>query len=648
MMEQAYGYANNICWIDLTTRKVVREKLDSDLARNLIGGFGINNQLAWDRFPVGLDPLSPENGIILGSGPFCGTLVPSNSRMMATTKFPLSGQWASTSGGGNLAYALKQAGYDHVIITGKSETPVYLKLAEEVEILPAENLWGKDLFETTDALWDLYYPCGVMAIGPAGENLVLTSLTMLDKVGSLGKGGLGAIMGSKNLKAVVATGSRPIKVHDPERFLKSVEPLFDRMKKDHIRDWWTREGHMTGWFVYTDNRVPYANWSRHHPEEKLKDLYDADFYLNKVKKAPIACMGCGYADKHLVEVPSGPHAGLCTAISHYLGPVLYIGARLDIPDYADQLKICDLCNRMGLDEQAVGGVINFAVQLYQEGILSKEDTDGMELVPGFATVQTLVEKIARREGFGEVLADGVLSAARKIGRGAEDYAVHIKGMEYLIDGRCVLNPEAFGEVVNPRGHQIAAESITMGPGVTPETVRRFNQRIGVPPEAQEQIFADGMHVGLEARYVEDWWAVASSLPVCFIHPVIRMYNLELMAELYSSLTGIEISPEELIRAGERGLNLQRALNVRDGFSREEDVFPEAWFKPLPAGDGSATLKLMDYYKNRELTREDAYKLLDDYYENRGWDIETGIPTQEKLRELGLDRVADGLKDKSAS
>ncbi|MFC1859029.1 aldehyde ferredoxin oxidoreductase C-terminal domain-containing protein, partial [Thermodesulfobacteriota bacterium] len=304
-----------------------------------------------------------------------------------------------------------------------------------------------------------------------------------------------------------------------------------------------------------------------------------------------------------------------------------------------------LCNRMGLDEQSVGGVINFAVQLYQEGILSKEDTDGMELVPGFATAQALIEKIAAREGFGEVLADGVLAAARKIGRGAEAYAVHIKGMEYLIDGRCILNPEAFGEVVDPRGHQIAAESITMAPGVAPETIRRFNERIGVPPEAQERIFADGMHVGLEARYVEDWWALASSLPVCFAHPVIRMFSLELIAELYGSLTGIALSPEELLRTGERGRNLQRALNVREGFSREDDVFPEAWFKPLPAGDGSATLKLMDYYKTRELTREDAYKLLDDYYENRGWDIATGIPSQAKLRELGLDQVADDLRDR---
>jgi aldehyde:ferredoxin oxidoreductase len=642
MMEKAFGYADNICWIDLTTQKVVREKLDSHLARNLIGGYGINNHLAWDRFAAGMDPLSPENGIILGSGPFCGTLVPSNSRLMATTKFPINGRWASASGGGNLAYALKQAGYDHVIITGRAENPVYLKLAEEVEILPAQHLWGRDLFETTEALWDLYYPCGVMAIGPAGENQVRTSLTMVDKVGSLGKGGLGAVMGSKNLKAVVATGYRSIRVHNPERFHKAVEPLFDRMKKDRIRDWWIREGHMTGWFVYIDNRVPYANWSRHHTPEKVKNLYDSDFYLKAVKKAPIACMGCSYADKHLVEVPSGPHAGLSTAISHYLGPVLYIGGRLDIPDYADQLKICDLCNRAGLDEQAVGGVINFAVQLYQEGILSKEDTGGMELAPGFETAKELIEKIAVRDGFGDVLADGVLAAAKKIGRGAEEYAVHIKGMEYLIDGRCILNPEAFGEVVNPRGHQVAAESITMGPGIDSEAIQRFNQRIGVTPEAQARIFSDGLNVGREARYVEDWWSLASSLPVCFIHPVIRMFNLELMIELYSSLTGIELSPEELIRTGERALNLERALNAREGFSRKEDVFPEVWFKPLPAGDGSTTLKLMDYYKTRELTREDAYKLLDDYYEERGWDLETGIPSQKKLLELGLDHVAATL------
>nr|HID58385.1 hypothetical protein [Desulfobacterales bacterium] len=642
-MKDPCGYADNICTINLTTGEVIREKLDDDLARELIGGFGINNYLAWERFPSNLDPLSPENGIILGAGPFSGTLVPSNSRIMATTKFPVPGQWASASGGGNLAYALKQAGYDHVIITGKAERPVYLRLAEEVEILPAEDLWGRDLYETTEVLWRLYSPSGVMAIGPAGENLVKTSLTIVDKVGSLGKGGLGAVMGSKNLKAIVATGARSIKVYDPTRFRKVLEPLVQRMREDHIREWWTREGHMTGWFVYVNNRVPYANWSKYHTAEKLEKLYDPDFYLKKVKKASVSCMGCAYADKHKIEISEGPYAGLSTVISHYLGPVLYVGARLDIADYAEQIKFCDMCNRYGLDQQAVGGLINFAIHLYQEGILTRADTDGLDLSsPKFETVQKLIEKIAFREGFGEVLADGVLSAARKIGGGAEDYAVHSKGLEFLIDGRCILNPEAFGQVINPRGHQIATESITMGPGTTPEAIRRFNQRIGVTPQAQERIFADGFDVAREARYVEDWWALASSLPVCFIHPVIRFFNLEIMSELYVSLTGIDLSPQELIRTGERGVNLQRALNVREGFSRHEDVFPEVWFQPLPAGDGSGILKLMDYYKTRELSREDVQKLLDNYYQERGWEVDSGIPSEEKLQELGLHQVSAAL------
>lgn len=626
------GYGGNILHINLTRGEVRKEPLNPELVRKFIGGWGINNKLAYDLVRPDVAPLSPENFIFIGAGPFSGTVIPGGAELLVTTKFPINGAFATGSGGGRMPHMLKTCGYDNVTITGRAERPVYLKiLDDDVELCDASDLWGKDCIETDDVLRRRHEPCSIVPIGQAGENLVKVSVCQIDKLGSVGSGGLAAVMGSKNLKAiVVCEGSRGVEIANRSKFIKTVDALLKRMA-----GWSGRERLMQGGFtgdILTPGAGPAAGLGN---EEDRKATLERHL---KVRKA-LACAGCPMADKERIILPDGKYAGLVNYTSHVM-----LGGRWEgmtaVESYDTAVMRDDLANRYGIDLLLFGALLPFVTSLYQQGIITKEDTGGIELRGDLDTQLKLMKMTAYREGFGEVLADGILEAARKIGKGAEDYALplQVKGRTIVVDARGIgLGTMQLTQVVDPRGcHASAGGGIAYMPGRPPEDFVRHSDRLGVPEEAVERIVGPtSVNIARWLKYSQDLFSLHSCLGMCMRAPIARFYHVNTFAEFYTMLTGMEISASELMRAGERSWNLYKVLNVRAGFAREDDRPPKIWFTPLKGPQGQE-YPLVDYHHTKALTEEDFDSLLEDYYDERGWDKKTSIPTPEKLEELGLE------------
>lgn len=647
------GYAGNILYIDLTRGNIRKEPLDAEMARTYIGGAGINNKLAYDLIPPDVDPLSPQNAIIIGTGPFNGTMIPGSSQTMIIYKSPLNGAFPHSNGGGNFSHLLKSSGYDHVVITGRSDKPVYLKIYDEdVELCDASDLWGKDVFETTDELRRRHQPCSVIPIGQAGENLVSISVTQIDKGGTVGSGGLTAVMGSKNLKAVVAVqGTKGITVADPQRLQRLIDEILGRVAKYHLRDEMMQGGAMTmtsGWVPEgvlakcSSILVPYAP----NAKEVLAETYE----IHKRSRKRIACMTCPMSDKDRLDLAERNIITYHTAVFAEMAIMTTspaAGHRADgspLDRYADSLHYLDMTNRYGIDEiYSLRGLIDFAITLYEEGIITKEDTDGIELDRELDTLIKLVKLIAFREGFGDILADGVIGAARRIGKGAEKYVQNVmKGQFSFFDPRLAgLGPMQFEQLVYPgRSLGVAAGmgAATYSPGWPIKELVRQAERCGVPEEAIARIFTENsFNVGRLAKHGEDFFCLFNMLGQCHRLYISRFYSMKIIAELYSAVTGIETTPADLKLAAERAWNVWKLINYRAGFTRKDDEPPEIWFQPLKGVDKDYTI--MDYFGAIPLTMEDVDRCLDDYYDEKGWDKKTSLPTPTKLKQLGLESLA---------
>lgn len=641
-----YGYAGSILYVDLSSGEIKKELLDLKDARDFIGGFGINHKLAYELVTPHTDPLSSQNPIIIGAGPLTGTLSPGASRVAATTRFPLTRAIASASGSMAFAAMLKWAGYDHVVITGRANHPVYLKIADDdVEVCDASNYWGKDIHETTDDLKSKYGRCSIIAIGQAGEKLVKFSLSFVDKAASLGSGGFGAVMGSKNLKAIVAKGTKGVKVSDSKRFMKAVNSLFERAKKWSHLEATVKLGIMSNWSNFVHQIFPYRNWNEVYPANKATELYGPQLY-DRMKKKAMACPSCFACDKEILEIKEGEFAGLVHPTPSFLDAGM-TGTRWDVDDYASGLKLLSLLDRYGLCCQTFNSLGDFVVDLYERGIVTSEDTGGLVLKRDFDTALTLIEQITHREGFGDVLAGGWQEAISRIGKGSEKYSLAIKGKDALWDPRLSgLGTLEFEQIVSPRGPASAtggSPSYVLGQPL--DVFKRQTERMVPYKEAFERIFDSplGFNVGRLTRYAEDWMTILSCLGICGRASINRFYHIDILAELYSAATGIELSPQELMRCAERAWNLYKVLNVREGFSRKDDVIPQNWFQPMKTAEGKEA-PLTDYYKTKVLSKEELEALLNDYYDERGWDIQKGIPARQKLIDLGLDKVAEDLKE----
>jgi len=614
------GYAGRILHVDLSTGKTETEPLKEELAKKYVGGIGLGIRLLIDHSKPDVDPLSPQNPLILATGPLSGSMGPTAGNGHAfVAKSPQSGAVGEAKSHGFFGAEMKRAGYDAVVFKGRAEKPVYVWIDDDtVQLMDAKHLWGKSPVETEDAiieeLKDHYVR--VASIGPAGEKLVRIACILNDRTRAAGRTGLGAVMGSKNLKAIALRGSKDVTVADPEGFLEFVKMMHERMKGPKSRKYRTL-GTPENVLVHNAlGALPTRNFTEATFEgaEKVSGERLNERYVAKI----IGCNSCAMRCEHIAVVPEGPYKGSTTRMEYEtlwaLGPNCGVD-RLDAI-----IKAMELCNDYGMDGISAGVIVSFAMDCYKHGILTKKDTDGLDLrFDNHEAMLEMLKRIGNREGLGNILAEGVKIAAEKIGKGAEKYANHIKGVEMTGYDLRGLKTAALGYAVSFRGadhNRHGAYGFDIG-----GKVNRFKVEKGR---------------GKMVMDVEDVYTIIDSLIVCKFGRGTYYAEFEDLAKYYTLATGIQMTPEELRKTGERINNVARLFNVREGLTRKDDHLPwKIMNVPIP-DEGVA--------KGSHVTQKELDFLLDDYYEARGWTKE-GFPIMEKIKDLGMEDLMYIVKPK---
>jgi aldehyde:ferredoxin oxidoreductase len=633
---ETFGFAGQILKVDLSEGVWEREAIDFDMARLMIGGFGINTFLAYKEMRGGEDPFSEENPIILGCGPLVGTMTPGAVRIMATTKQPVNNAVASAAGSMSFGPRMKWAGYDHIIIKGIAKRPIYIFIQDgNVNLIDASDLWGMDIPRTTEEMWRRHGNVGVIAIGPAGESLIKFSLCLVDRTATLGRGGLGAVMGSKRLKAIVISGTKGLKIYDPKGFFQLVDRLFERVRSFSGHSTIVEYGLMAGWDSQKEILFHGLKFER---EAFLRD-FGPDIYSSKFRKRRAACPSCFIPCKDVIEFQVEGRKERSFPTSFINVPL--IGA-LFTPDPDEAAFLHERLNQLGLDFMTFSTLASWVIDHHERGGIPPSMLRYKKIKRDLEGALFIIELILKREGIGEVLSEGWPGVIDRFGvEAVEDYPI-IRGQDALFDPRASgLGTMEFEQIVCPRGPTSAtAGSPTYLPGVPVDKFQNHCDRMGIPRDAIDRIFhpIEGFNVGRLTRYAEDWYSLLSSLGLCMRAHNNRFYSAQLCAELYKKVTGISIDREGLMKGAERIWNLFRIINFREGFGRKDDTVPEVWFKPVRCY--GEIRKITDYYRERELSREDLKHYLDSYYEERGWDLETGLPTSGKLKELGLEWTED--------
>jgi aldehyde:ferredoxin oxidoreductase len=614
-----FGYAGRVLHVDLSTGKTFVEPLNEDYAKKYIGGIGLGIRMWLDHSKAGVDPLSPDNPLLLITGPISGTMWPTGGNGHAfVSKSPQSYGVGEAKAHGSFGTEMKRAGYDVVIFKGKAEKPVYVWIDDDsVQLLDAGHLWGKSPGETEDAireeLGDFYIR--VAAIGVAGEKLSKMACIINDKTRAAGRTGLGAVMGSKNLKAIAMRGTRDIVVAKPDEFMEYVKEFHERMKGPATQKYRTL-GTVENVLVHNKLAcMPTRNYNNASFEgaEKVSGETLNEKYVAKI----IGCSSCAMRCEHMCVVAEGPYEKTMTRMEYEtlwaLGP--YCGVdRLDAI-----IKGMELSNYYGMDAISAGVTVGFAMDCYERGILSQTELDGIDARFGNADAMVkLVEKIGKREGVGDLLADGAKFAADKIGKDSYKLAATIKGVESTgYDLRC-LKTAALGFAVSFRGA---------------DHNRHGAYAFDVKGKVNRLIAEKGR--GKMVRDMEDTYNLIDSFIVCKFSRGTYYKELPDMAKLYTLVTGFDMTPEQLKLCGERIQNAARLFNIREGLSRKDDTLPwKVMHEPIPDEGPS---------KGAMVTQAELDLLLDDYYESRGWTRE-GVPTTAKLKELGMDDLL-GLAEK---
>ena len=563
-----------------------------------------------------------ENPLVLALGPVSGTMFPTGGNGHAfISKSPATNAVGEAVSHGTFGAELKRAGYDAIVLTGKAEKPVYLWLDDDsVQILDAANVWGKSPGETEDAIKDELgdYYIRVASIGLAGEKQSKIACIINDKSRAAGRTGLGAVMGSKNLKAIAVRGTRDIAVAKPDEFMDMVKEFHERMKgpaAQKYRTLGTVENVMINNGLFC---MPTRNYSNAHFEDADKVSGEAlnERYIAKI----IACNSCAMRCEHEALVKEGPYKGALARMEY--DNLWALGPNCGVDKLDSIIKAAELCNYYGLDAMSTGVTISFLMDCHEKGILSHEELGGIDahFGNGDAVVQ-LVEKIGTREGIGDMLADGVKVAAKKIGKNSAELAQQIKGLEVTgYDLRC-LKTAALGAAVSFRGADHNRS------GVYALDMKGKVDRLKAE-KGRGKLVKDN----------EDILALIDSLIVCKNAKGTFYKELADMARLYTSTTGIEMTPEELGAAGERINTLAKLINVREGLGRNDDTLPWKVMNLPIADDGPV--------KGSVVTQDELDLMLDDYYQARGWTVE-GVPLKAKLEDLGLQEFAGLIVGKEA-
>ena len=630
--------------VDLSTGKVERSPVDGALHRAYLGGPGVGWRLMADALPPGIDPLSPENVICINPGVLVGTLTPGTPKTTVITKFPTLASEAGkhfvgscTAGGRYLGIALKRAGCHHLLITGRAACPSYLRIRDEaIELVDAAEYWGGGIEDVMVDLVEREGPeSGTIVIGTSGEKLVRHALTIVDRTNSLGRGGLGAVMGSKNLKAVVVNGEGSVELADPQTFIAASERMREGVTQWPRREHWIDLGLAAGWSTFKHTQYP-GIWSK----DRWDELYGEETRMETVEDV-IACNSCILGCR-LRWMTKGGEYDHEVGFGSPFSKSATSGMLLGIEDFRKVIHfVADANSRTGIDFYTVMRLIDFVTKMFELGRLTLEQTGGLELTREFSTYETLYEMTVNREGFGDVLADGWMRLKREFGLDPQEYwyAGICKGVDFIYDARpSNFHPLMMTFTTRPRPHHGGSHTRTNSRNKTIEEIREQVERWGLEQETIDRIFTESdysgrFNVGRYTRYMEDMMRVKNAIGLCTIYTYQGLLFGNDIAELYSAATGHEMSALDMVECGERISNVAKMLNVREGFSRVDDAVPEVWFRPMETPEGR--IEMQDYYQTKTLTKSDTDKILDDYYHERGWDLETGQPTPERLMDLGL-------------
>lgn len=642
-MSYAGSYQGRVWKLDLSTGKVDTWTIEPDTARKFLGGSGVGWKLLADLLEPGIDPFSTKNILVFSPGVLVGTLTPGTPKITLQTKFAVVATedgkhfiGDSCAGSRYFGLGLKMAGCDHLIVTGKAEKPAYLRVSDgKAEMADATDLWGMGIQTVTNELIRREgATTGVVAIGKAGENLVRLAIAIVDKTDSLGRGAA-AIMGSKNLKAIVTKGTQNIQVANPADFTKISRELRDRARAWPRRPHWIKMGLAAGWADFKFTQYP-GKWSR----EKWDQLYGEKTRMETLDKV-IPCTSCVNSCRLRWKIRGGEFDGEIGFGSPFSKSATS-GMLLDVEDYRRMIHLVKLGNDDdGLDFYTATRLIDFVTTLYQQQELRKEHTNGMELKRDYETYLRLWRMIVDREGFGDVLADGWIGLKQKYGIDPQDYwyAGICKGVDFIYDARpSRFHPLMMTFFTRPRPHHGGAHTRTNSPKRPLGEIRYQLERWGVPDLTLERVFATTGHsgkfnVGRYTVYMENMMCVNNATGLCSIYTYQGLVHGDDLATLYSAASGFNVTAKDLMKIGERIFNLSKLVNVREGIGRNEDKAPQTWLRPMKSPEGK--IVLTDYYGTKTLTKGKIEKTLDDYYEERGWDTKRGLPTREKLREIEL-------------
>jgi aldehyde:ferredoxin oxidoreductase len=601
-------YNRKLLRINLRTRKTWEETIGENLIENYIGGMGFGVKLLYDEVNPGVDALSPENKVIISVGPLTGTSAPLFAQTCIVTKSPLTGGILNSYSGGYLGYRIKSSGYDCVVIEDKSPEPVYILVSPgRAEIKECRELAGKDTGETEKYIKNKENneSLAIMSIGAAGEKLVRFS-SIISGTRAFGRGGAGAVFGSKNLKAIAFAGGLDVRVNRPEEFQNTVDEAYLHFKKATDNQWsllgmFSRYGTGSGLGLINEKNALATKNHRYGHFDRGPEI-DSFAYIRKYPSRRVACFGCPVHCGQVHRFEDGVFKGMVTRGPEY--ETMYsFGSDCLIDDSVVVARAHQICEEYGMDTLSAGCTMAFAMECYEKGIITKEDTGGIELNFGNGEAMLAVlDKVGKREGIGDLLADGTKRAAAKLGRGAEHFAMNVKGME-------------FAAWMPQRMRGIALTFATSNRGACHKRAPIGDELMGhLPMEEVEG----------KAQIVK---SIQDRVNACFSLVSCRFAEFELPVDVFVRLlntaSGMEFTEEEFIRTGERIWNMERLINLGAGLTKEDDNLPGRCFDTLPLGDGVT-----------RMSEEDFKYMLEDYYRVRGWD-EEGVPTAEKLKSLGI-------------
>ncbi len=623
--------------VNLTNRRIDYEQ--PDVYKQFIGGRGVGSYILMREVPADAHPYSPENIITLNTGPLTGTLSPASGRISISTKNAATGGVTFANAGGFFGPEMRYAGFDHIIIQGASDEPVYLFLHDgEVDIRPAHHIWGQDTWDTETIIRNELgeEKVRVAAIGQAGENLVNMACIMFDRSRAAGWGGCGAVMGSKKLKAIAVRGTGSVAAALPDEFMRANKRIWDRMRStttirrfnEHGNLGVSGAGGIFGTVSQSVRNMEDEVWSSQQTMKVREIMFREQYQTRR-----LACFTCPIQCSRFYHLQEGAFAGhkiegLKTNVFRAFGP------NIDLADRSYILIANEMADRYGMNCDSLSAAVAWAIEVYQKGLIDTSVTGGLQLQWGDgAMLLKLLEMIAHRQGFGDLLAEGVHKASMTVGRGTEQYAMHVKGHGICEQGMRSFKGWSLGIITSTKGGgHLSGAPNTEQRRVDPETAERL---FGVPTAGDPTTYAGK---GKLVAWFDAYKTITDMSGVCVF--ATQWLDNEFLgpddfAELISAVLDEEISGDMLMHIGEQVFNIEKAFNtIHAGMTRKDDMPPQKLTSiPISGGEFAGELLRIPEWN----------KMLDEYYCSHGWDPESGLQTRQCLEDLGLEDVAENIE-----